>query len=55
MEFTPEKSGVLAGINDIKTLLNRNLPETGREVWALDEGSSFDAHEVVLRVRGTAV
>ena len=32
MEFSPEKSGVLAGINDVKTLLNRNLPETGREV-----------------------
>ena len=52
MEFSPEKSGVLAGINDVKTLLNRNLPETGREVWALDEASSFDENEVVLRVRG---
>ncbi|MCH7592991.1 MAG: nicotinate phosphoribosyltransferase [Chloroflexi bacterium] len=51
MEFTPEKPGVLAGINDVKTLLNRNLPETGREVWALDEASGFDGGEVVLRVR----
>jgi len=51
MEFSPEISGVLAGINDVKTLLNRNLPETGREVWALDEASSFVKNEVVLRVR----
>ncbi|MDA1257374.1 MAG: nicotinate phosphoribosyltransferase [Chloroflexi bacterium] len=51
MEFAPESAGVLAGVNEVKTLLNRNLPETGREVWALDEGSSFDANEVVLRVR----
>ena len=51
MEFSAEKAGVLAGINEVKLLLNRNLPETGREVWTLDESSSFDKEEVVLRVR----
>ncbi|MEE8363260.1 MAG: nicotinate phosphoribosyltransferase [Dehalococcoidia bacterium] len=52
MEFAPERGGVLAGINDVKALLSRVLPETGREVWALDEASSLEASEVALRIRG---
>ncbi|MFW6174588.1 MAG: nicotinate phosphoribosyltransferase [Chloroflexota bacterium] len=51
MEFAASRDGVLAGINDVKTLLSRILPETGREVWALDEGAAHEADEVVLRVR----
>ena len=45
VEFTAERDGVFCGITEVKTLLDRVLPETGREVWALDEG------EVALRIR----
>ena len=43
VEFTAERDGVFCGISEVKTLLNRVLPETGREVWALEEGVSVGA------------
>ncbi|MQG88981.1 MAG: nicotinate phosphoribosyltransferase [SAR202 cluster bacterium] len=52
VEFTAERASVLCGINEVKKLLDRVLPETGREVWALDEGVAVNAREVVLRIRG---
>ncbi|NQW19950.1 MAG: nicotinate phosphoribosyltransferase [Chloroflexi bacterium] len=51
VEFTAEQDGVFCGINEVKTLLGRVLPETGREVWALDEGVSVAGGEVALRIR----
>jgi nicotinate phosphoribosyltransferase len=51
VEFTAEREGVLCGISEVKTLLDRVLPETGREVWALDEGVPVAGGEVALRIR----
>ncbi|SUZ47693.1 uncharacterized protein METZ01_LOCUS547, partial [marine metagenome] len=51
VEFTAERDGVFCGISEVKTLLNRVLPETGREVWALEEGVSVGAGEVALRIK----
>lgn len=51
VEFTAAREGVLCGISEVKTLLDRVLPETGREVWALDEGVPVAGGEVALRIR----
>ena len=51
MEFSPERSGVFCGLPEVKVLLARVLPETGSEVWALDEGDTVSAKEVALRVK----
>ena len=51
MEFAPGRAGVFCGISEVRTLLARVLPETGREVWALGEGEAVDAGEVALRVK----
>jgi len=51
MEVFPRGSGILCGIEEVKTLLEKVLPEDSREVWALSEGESFDRKEVVLRIK----
>ncbi len=51
MEFFGQRDGIFCGINEVKSLLSRILPETGREVWALDEGAAVSKREVALRVR----
>ena len=51
MEFAPRRAGVFCGVSEVRTLLARVLPETGREVWALEEGASVEAGEVALRVK----
>ena len=51
MEFVPTEDCVFAGIGEVVPLLSRVLPDTGREVWALPEGSSVEAGEVCLRIR----
>lgn len=51
MEFAAERGGVVCGLSEARTLLSRILPETGSEVWTLEEGDSIDAGEVVLRVK----
>jgi nicotinate phosphoribosyltransferase len=51
MEFAPERSGVFCGLAEVRVLLARVLPETGSEVWALEEGETVGAKEVVLRVK----
>ena len=51
MEFFPERDGLLCGIREVRSLLERVLPETGIEVWALDEGDGVAAKEVALRIR----
>ena len=51
VEFTAERDGVFCGITEVKTLLDRVLPETGREVWSLDEGVTVTGGEVALRIR----
>jgi len=51
MEVFPGRAGMLCGMEEAKALLDRVLPREQREVWALDEGESMDAKEVVLRFR----
>ena len=51
MEFFPERDGLLCGIREVRSLLERVLPETGIEVWALDEGDGVAGKEVALRIR----
>jgi nicotinate phosphoribosyltransferase len=50
MEVFPSRAGVLCGIEEVKALLARVLPEGNREVWALAEGESMERKEVVLRI-----
>jgi len=50
MEVFPSRAGILCGMEEVKALLGRVLPEDNREVWALNEGDTMDAKEVVLRI-----
>jgi nicotinate phosphoribosyltransferase len=51
MEVFPRGPGILCGIEEVKVLLKKVLPEGNREVWALSEGEPFDRKEVVLRIK----
>ena len=51
VEFVPERDGFLCGIREVRSLLEKVLPESGIEVWALDEGDQISAKEVALRIR----
>jgi nicotinate phosphoribosyltransferase len=50
MEVFTSRAGMLCGIEEVKALLARVLPEASREVWALAEGDNMDRKEVVLRI-----
>ena len=50
MEFTSSDYGVLCGLEEVKVLLTKVLPESNREVWALDEGDHITPGEVALRI-----
>jgi len=50
MEFFASRAGVFCGIEEVKALLSRVLPEGKREVWALAEGDTMAAKEVALRI-----
>ncbi|MFC1992637.1 nicotinate phosphoribosyltransferase [Chloroflexota bacterium] len=50
MEVFSSGVGVICGIEEVKALLARVLPEDNREVWALDEGETMNRKEVVLRI-----
>ncbi len=50
MEVFPSRAGILCGMREVLSLLSHVLPEGNREVWSLEEGESFDAKEVVLRI-----
>ena len=51
LEFWPAKGGVLCGIAEARALLTNALPETGAEVWALNEGYQMAAGEIALRIK----
>jgi len=51
MEFRPQRDGVFCGIREVRALLSKVLPESGSEVWALDEGEPVEAREVALRIK----
>ena len=50
MEVFTSQVGMLCGIEEVKALLTKVLPEDNREVWALAEGEDMDKKEVVLRI-----
>jgi len=50
MELFSSRAGILCGIEEVKSLLERVLPEDKREVWALAEGEAIQEKEVVLRI-----
>jgi nicotinate phosphoribosyltransferase len=50
MEVFCSRAGVLCGIEEVKALLSRVLPEGNCEVWTLAEGEAIAKREVVLRI-----
>ncbi|MFC1981851.1 nicotinate phosphoribosyltransferase [Chloroflexota bacterium] len=50
MEFFSSRAGILCGIEEVKALLGKVLPEDNHEVWALAEGETMSEKEVVLRI-----
>ena len=50
MEVFASRAGVFCGIEEVKALLSRVLPEGKCEVWALAEGETMAEKEVVLRI-----
>jgi nicotinate phosphoribosyltransferase len=50
MEVFGSRAGIFCGIEEVKELLEKVLPADNRKVWALDEGESMAAKEVVLRI-----
>jgi len=50
MEVFPGRAGILCGIEEVKALLAKVLPQGSSEVWALAEGESIERKEVVLRI-----
>ncbi len=50
MEVFGSRAGILCGIEEVRALLEEALPEGRREVWALGDGESMEAKEVVLRI-----
>lgn len=47
-EIFARKSGVFVGIEEVKNILmNRNI-----EVWAIDEGETFEPKETLVRIKG---
>ena len=51
LEFSPRRGGIFCGIAEVRGLLSRVLPESGSEVWALNEGDPIEGGEVALRVK----
>lgn len=51
MEVFARRDGIVCGIEEVKSLLSRVLPEDNREAWALSQGDSFGREEVILRIR----
>jgi nicotinate phosphoribosyltransferase len=51
MEFFAERSGLLCGVREVRSLLEEVLPDVGAEVWALEEGDAVAAGEVALRIK----
>jgi len=50
MEVFCSRAGIVCGIEEVKALLTEVLPGGNREVWALDEGETMEAKEVVMRI-----
>ncbi len=50
MEVFSSRAGIVCGMEEVKALLSRVLPEGNREVWALAEGEPIDRKELALRI-----
>ncbi|TET26480.1 MAG: nicotinate phosphoribosyltransferase, partial [Dehalococcoidia bacterium] len=50
MEVFTSRAGIFCGIEEVKALLAKVLPEDNHEVWALAEGEKMAVKEVVLRI-----
>ncbi len=50
MQVFSSRAGILCGIEEVKALLAKVLPEANREVWSLEEGEAMGKKEVVLRI-----
>ncbi len=50
MEVFANRAGILCGMEEVKALLERVLPEDNREVWALADGGPVAGKEVALRI-----
>ncbi|MEA2085741.1 MAG: nicotinate phosphoribosyltransferase, partial [Chloroflexota bacterium] len=50
MEVFSGGTGIVCGMEEVRVLLARVLPEDSREVWALAEGEEVKRKEVVLRI-----
>jgi len=50
MELFAGRAGVFCGMEEVKALLARVLPEGNCEVWALADGDTIKEREVVLRI-----
>ena len=50
MEIFSSRPGLLCGVEEVKVLLDRVLPQDDREVWALSEGEFIQGKEVVLQI-----
>ena len=51
MEFYCERKGRFCGIKEVRELLVKVLPETGSEVWTLEEGDAIEEKEIALRIK----
>ncbi|MFC2046994.1 nicotinate phosphoribosyltransferase [Chloroflexota bacterium] len=50
MEVFSSRAGILCGMEEVKALLARVLPENNHEVWAIADGEAISKKEVVLRI-----
>ncbi len=51
MEYYPSRDGLICGLKEVRSLLSKVLPESGSEIWSLEEGESVSAKEVALRIK----
>ena len=51
MDFRAGSAGTCCGVEEVKSLLEKVLPETEREVWALEEGAPVATNEVAFRIK----
>jgi nicotinate phosphoribosyltransferase len=51
MEIFPNWAGVFCGVEEVKTLLQRILPEGNSAVWAMTEGEPVDRKEAAMWIK----
>ena len=44
--------GVLAGVDEVVSMLSAGISSSGLEIWAMPEGSTFSPGEVLMRIKG---